>query len=99
MNVDEFVHRIFEIADEMGLLVEDRRPGKSICFNPNSDKWLNEGHLRSLFPMILEPGISDTQVNRMIEGVAPGRPCTHVGMRSILQRLQSEGGWVPGPGV
>lgn len=96
MTEDEFVQRAFEIAERGGLTVEVRRPGKSICFNSNSGKWLNEGHLRSLFPMILEPGISDTQVNRMIEDVAPGRPCTHVGMRSILQKLQSEAGSVSG---
>ena len=98
VTADEFVHRVFEIAEEMGLRVEERRPGKSICFNPNSDKWLDEGRVLALYPKILNGEISDSQINAMIEAVAPGRPCTHVGMRSIVRRLIDEGGWVPAVG-
>ena len=89
MTENEFVQRFLEIAEQIGLHVEERRPGRSICFNANSDKWLSEKHLRSLFPQVLEPNLSDTQINRMIEDVAPGRPCTHKGFRTILKTFHS----------
>ncbi|NBF15462.1 hypothetical protein GV729_09260 [Pseudomonas sp. Fl4BN2] len=98
MTENEFVQRFFEIAEQSGLLVEERRPGRSICFNANSDKWLSEKHLRSLFPQVLEPNLSETQINCMIEDVAPGRPCTHKDFRAILKSLHLECGWVPGSG-
>lgn len=99
MTEDEFVRRVFEIAAHHGLTVEDRRPGKSICFNPVSNKWLSEGHIRSLFPLVLTPGLSEKQMNQMVEEVAPGRPCTHVGFRKIIRQFHDECGWVPGAGI
>lgn len=87
---NEFVQRFFDIAEKSGLLVEERRPGRSICFNSNSDKWLSEKHLGALFPHVLEQGLSDMQINRMIENIAPGRPCTHKGFRAILKSFHSE---------
>ncbi|MFJ2364805.1 hypothetical protein ACIPIN_14125 [Pseudomonas sp. NPDC087697] len=89
MNVDEFVEKVFEIAEEVGCSVELRLPGMSICFNKTSDKWLSEHHLRALFPAILDPDLSDRDINTQIEEVAPGRPCTHVKMRKILERLRA----------
>ena len=98
MTEDEFIQRCFEIAEAHGLTVAERKPGKSICFNPKSNKWLDETHLRALFPAVLEPDLPIPTVNGMIEKVAPGRPCTHVGFRKILSQLHSECGWVPGAG-
>lgn len=98
MDADEFVDLVMVLAVEQGLTVEERRPGLSVCFNQNSDKWLSENHLRQLFPAIIEDGLSDSEINRLIEAVAPGRPCTHVGMRKILSRLHELGGWAPGAG-
>ena len=92
MSADEFLKRVFEIAHEMGFKpVEMRRHGMSIGFNPKSKKWIHEGHLRALFPNIRVFGLSVTQLNCEIQKVAPGRPCTHVGMRAIIERLHSEG--------
>ncbi|ALI03725.1 hypothetical protein C1Y08_27060 [Pseudomonas sp. FW306-02-F02-AA] len=62
MNVDEFVKKVFEIADELEYCVELRRPGRSICFNKTSDKWLSEHHIRALFPAILDPELSDRDI-------------------------------------
>lgn len=92
MTENEFVQRVFEIALQHGLSVESRRSGMSICFNSNSNKWLNESHLRKLFPGVLEPGLSVQALNRMIDSVAPGRPCTHVGFREIIDQLRVECG-------
>lgn len=90
MTEDEFVQRVFEIAVRQGLSVELRRPGRSICFNPKSNKWLNENHLRKLYPEALESALSVRRLNRMIDSVAPGRPCTHVGFRAIITQLHFE---------
>lgn len=86
---DEFVNGCFELAPTMGLTVEERRPGKSICFNPKSNKWLNEMHLRRLHPDVLQPDLGRTKINQMIEAVAPGRPCTHKGFRELLGKVRA----------
>lgn len=90
MNVDEFVERVFEIAEEVGCSVELRRPGRSICFHKTSDKWLSENHIRALFPEILHPELSNLDINLHIDRVALGRTCTHVKMRKILKRLYAQ---------
>ncbi|AMR66724.1 hypothetical protein A0T30_10280 [Aquipseudomonas alcaligenes] len=96
MDENEFVEAVFRLAAEQGLKVEERRPGRSVCFKQTSNKWLSEQHLRQLFPAILESDLSSAKINQLIEQVAPGRPCTHVGMRQIVARLHEIGGWAPG---
>ncbi|WP_289534416.1 hypothetical protein [Pseudomonas sp. SO81] len=98
LDADGFVEAVLQLAAELGLKIEERRPGWSICFNETSDKWLSEQHLRQLYPAILEADLSDARINQLIEQVAPGRPCTHVGMRQIVARLHEVGGWAPGAG-
>lgn len=49
MDEEWFVARVFELAGEQGLLIQERRPGRSICFNETSKKWLHEGHIRQLY--------------------------------------------------
>jgi hypothetical protein len=89
VQIDSFVKRVFDLARDK-FDIESRRSGMSICFNRRSNKWLNENHLRDLFPEALEPTLTDGQINQLIESVAPGRPCTHVGMRTILRKIHSE---------
>lgn len=89
MTIDSFIGRVFEIAIA-SMQVKKRRPGLSICFNKKSNKWLDEGHVRALYPAALDPRMTNSEINRMIESTAPGRPCTHVGMRSILRQIQAE---------
>ena len=90
MDEEWFVARVFEFAGEQGLLIQERRPGRSICFNETSKKWLHEGHIRQLYREgVLADGLERADLNRMIEGVAPGRPCTHVGMRKLVCLVKS----------
>ena len=90
MTEDGFVRRVFEIAGFMGLAIEARTPGPSICFNETSKKWLDKERIRRLFPAALNPKLTDREINQLIESVAPGRPCTHVKMRKILRRIHLE---------
>lgn len=95
MTEEEFIQRFFAIAGEIGLKIKNRRPGKSICFNQKSDKWLDEVHLRRLYDGgVLNSYRTDKELNELVASVAPGRPCTHVGCRTIIRRLQLECGGV-----
>ena len=89
MEKDEFVAAVFEAATQDGLKIDvDRKGRKRIWFNPNSRKYLDEERIAALHPAILQPGIGSGEMNRLIESVAPGRPCTHVGMREIVERIR-----------
>ncbi|HGM8259205.1 hypothetical protein [Pseudomonas aeruginosa] len=69
MDEEWFVARVFELAGEQGLLIQERRPGRSICFNETSKKWLHEGHIRQLYREgVLADGLERADLNRMIEG-------------------------------
>lgn len=57
MTDDGFVRRVFEIAGGMGLAIEARTPGPSICFNETSRKWLDKEQIRRLFPATLNPNL------------------------------------------
>lgn len=71
MDEEWFVARVFELAGEQGLLIQERRPGRSICFNETSKKWLHEGHIRQLYREgVLADGLERADLNRMIEGGA-----------------------------
>lgn len=89
MKKADFVKAVFEAARRRGLRVYVNREGlDQICFNEKSKKSLHRGHLEQLHPAILRSGLSKTQMNAIIEQVAPGRPCTHRGMRDIVVELQ-----------
>ena len=89
MNKAEFVKAILEAARQGGLRVYVNREGlDQICFNEKSKKSLHRNHLEQLHPAILRSGLSKSQMNALIEQVAPGRPCTHRSMREIVAQLQ-----------
>ena len=69
-------------CEKDGYRIETNRNGQTqIDFG---HKKLHSGHLEQLFVAILKPGAN---VARVIESVAPGRPCTHRPMREILERI------------
>ena len=89
MKKADFVTAVLEVARQRGLRVYVNREGlDQICFNEKSKKSLHQGHLQQLHPAILQIGLSRSQMNTLIEQVAPGRPCTHRGMRDIVAQLQ-----------
>lgn len=81
MNIETYINQVCEIALRQGYTVEDSRNGRQIDFGK---KKLHEGHLRSLYPFILSPGV---HVGQLIEEVAPGRPCSHRPMREIIKEM------------
>jgi len=82
MNSQEFIDAVVREARKDGHRIETNRNGQTqIDFG---HKKLHSGHLENLFPAILKPGAN---VARVIESVAPGRPCTHKPMREILTRI------------
>ena len=87
MSQKEFVDAVFVIAKQKGYIQETGRNGiRQIDFG---NKKLHEDHLRQLYPKILHPlAITDTSYTRkLIEDIAPGRPCTHKPMREIVESL------------
>ena len=82
MNQQEFIDQITRKARAKRLQIEMTRDGGTqIDFG---HKKLHSGHLAQLFPEILLP---DANVAKLIEAVAPGRPCTHKPMREIVEQL------------
>jgi len=82
MDSTNFIDTVVREARKDGYRIETNRNGQTqIDFG---NKKLHSGHLEKLFPEILKPG---AEVARMIDKVAPGRPCTHRPMREILARL------------
>jgi hypothetical protein len=78
-----FVDRVFQIAKEHGYPVERNRQGlRQIDFG---HKKLHEEHIRRLYPDILQPTES---VSNIIDVIAPGRPCTHRPMREIVAQYR-----------
>ena len=77
-HIDLFVR----IARQQGFRIETSRNGQvQIDFG---HKKLHAGHLAQLFPEILRPGAS---IARLIDRVAPGRPCTHRPTRQIIGQM------------
>jgi len=50
----------------------------------SGNKKLHEKHLGDLHPDILTDGAN---VSALIDGVAPGRPCTHKPMKEIIAKI------------
>ena len=82
MTESEFVTVVLQEAEQQGYEIEDSRNGRQIDFG---HKKLHEGHLRTLYPEILE---EDAHVPTLVDAVAPGRPCSHRPMREILARIK-----------
>ena len=85
MNKDEFVEDVVCNARSLGYRIETNRMGLiQIGFG---HKKLHEGHLRTIFPQIFQPGAN---ISQLIEDVAPGRPCSHRPMKEILARMSED---------
>ena len=83
MNEQEFIDRVALKARARGFRVETNRNGQvQIDFG---NKKLHAGHLASLYPKIVMPHVN---IPKLIDSVAPGRPCTHKPMREIIAALR-----------
>ncbi|MBY0407187.1 MAG: thiazole synthase [Rickettsiales bacterium] len=80
-SIAAYIGNVVAIASRQGYVLEEGQNGRQINFG---NKKLHEGHLRELYPGILKPGAN---IAKLIEAVAPGRPCTHEPMRKIIQEL------------
>jgi hypothetical protein len=83
MDENEFIEEVVRIAKSLGYKIENKIRTTLVQIDFGHKK-LHEGHLRKMFPQILQPGAN---VARLIEAVAPGRPCAHRPMKKILARL------------
>ncbi len=81
MDQETFIKNIIKIAKTHGYQVEESNNGLQIDFG---NKKLHEGHLDRLYPDILQP---NANINKLIDAVAPGRPCSHKPMREIIAEL------------
>lgn len=82
MTIHQFIRQFLDVARQLGYRVEISRTGLvQVDFG---HKKLHADHLSMLFPRILEP---EANIARLVEEVAPGRPCTHKPTREIIQRL------------
>ena len=86
MNKSQLVNLTVAIAREKGWRIETNRDGLTqIDFG---NKKLHAKHLEAMFPEILAEGAS---VSKVIERIAPGRPCTVKPMRLIVTEMKSRG--------
>ena len=83
----QFIEEVTRVARERGYKIEasGRTGHTQIDFG---NKKLHTGHLEGLYPAILA---AKANVSSLINGIAPGRPCTHMPMREIIEQLRSEG--------
>ncbi len=83
MNTQQFIEIVISIARSLGYSVASNRLGQEqIDFG---HKKIHSGHLVKLFPDIMK---ENANISRLIESVAPGRPCAHRPMRKIIQMIQ-----------
>ncbi|AIO33549.1 hypothetical protein DM39_1483 [Burkholderia cenocepacia] len=88
MTKVEFRRLVFEIARAKRLRVDEMKDGKQrIWFNENSRKFLHADHIDALFDLLRCPDLSQREINAEIGRVAPGRSCTHKGMREIYEDI------------
>ncbi|HHX4060205.1 hypothetical protein JAO10_30885 [Burkholderia contaminans] len=84
----EFRTLVFEFARAKQLRVDEIKDGKArIWFNENSQKFLHADHVDALYDRLRHAHLSPRDINIAIENVAPGRPCTHRGMREIYVQI------------
>ena len=84
---EEFVSDVFRIAKEKGYKTETCR-GKGYPQINFGHKKLHTEHIKMLYPDVLEESV---HIGRLIERVAPGRPCTHRPFREIVEQIRKEG--------
>ena len=80
---EQFVNDFLHLAEKSGNKIERHRD-RDIRQIDFGHKKLHEDHVRALFPAIL---LADEDLGRVIESVAPGRPCTHRPVRIIMAEI------------
>ncbi|MEA2008148.1 MAG: hypothetical protein U9O54_03430 [Chloroflexota bacterium] len=83
---DEFQSDVLRIAKDYGYKIENLR-GTDIPQIDFGHKKLHGNYFRALFPDVLA---DDSDINKLIEKVAPGRPCTHLPFRKIVKQIKVE---------
>ena len=85
MDRELFIIKVLECACNQGFVIETNHDGfLQIDFG---NKKLHQKHLNELFPNILN---SDVIISKLIERIAPGRPCTHKPMRDIINIINND---------
>ncbi|MBK6897441.1 MAG: hypothetical protein IPH06_12705 [Alphaproteobacteria bacterium] len=85
LSQEEFISKLYSLASEQGYSVYQNKKGlMAIDFG---HKQLHEGHLKALWPQILQTG---AQISKLIECIAPGRPCTHKPMKELISKISVE---------
>lgn len=83
---EQFIDDVFRVARERGYRIETNRRNNL----PQIDfglKKLHLGHIKKLYPDVL---LENAKVNKLIERVAPGRPCSHKPFREIIEQIHRE---------
>ncbi len=81
---EQFINEIIRVAREQGYRIESNARTGQVQINFGKKK-LHAGHLSALYPRALDP---NENIARLIDQVAPGRPCSHKPMREIISQLQ-----------
>jgi len=83
---DEFQSDILRIAKSHGYVIEYLQ-GTNIPQVNFGNKKLHGNHFRALFPEVLA---DNAEINKLIEKIAPGRPCSHSPFRNIVKQIKEE---------
>jgi hypothetical protein len=83
---EEFQSDVLRIAKSHGYKVEHLR-GTDIPQVDFGYKKLHGKHFRALFPSVLA---DNADINKLIEKIAPGRPCAHLPFRKIVKQIKNE---------
>jgi hypothetical protein len=83
---NEFQSDILRIAKSHGYEIECLQ-GTNIPQVDFGHKKLHGKHFRALFPSVLA---ENADINKLIEEIAPGRPCSHLPFRMIVKQIKNE---------
>ena len=83
---DEFQSDVLRIAKSQGYKVGCLQ-GTDIPQVDFGHKKLHGKHLRPLYPSVLA---DNADINKLIEKIAPGRPCAHLPFRKIVKQIKNE---------
>jgi len=85
MDEARFVKQVIFLARKSGFKIETSPSGEEqIDFG---NKKLTTTHLSKLYPAIVQ---ENADVAKLINSIAPGRPCTHKPMKDIVQKIMTE---------
>ena len=84
----EYVSDVARIAQEHGHTIQVCR-GKGDLQVDFGHKKLRFEHIRRMYPEVL---YEHADIARLIDRVAPGRPCAHAPFRRIVRRIRREWG-------